>query len=131
MEQYDFVSTQEIEARVQRGTPTNTRRSTNFALHVYEQWHEARISPHPECNFPALTELANASNELISCTLCHFVFEIRRRDGKEYPPGSIHGTMCEIMRYFRGECNRPDLNFLRKKTSSTFCAEASIDGCRS
>ena len=47
MQRYDFVSTQEIEARVKQGTPVATQRSTNFALHVYEQWQEARTRAHP------------------------------------------------------------------------------------
>ena len=72
------------------------------------------------CGFPTLAELPNSSKDTVSRTLCHFVFEIRRCDGKEYPPGSIHGIMCGIMRYFRDDCNRPDLNFFKEENDFHF-----------
>lgn len=54
------------------------------------------------------------SKDTVSRALSHFVFEIRWQDGKEYPPGSIHGIMCGVMRYLQDDCNRPDLNFFKE-----------------
>ena len=106
MERFEFISTQEIDNRVRQGTPANTRRVTTFALHVYDVWLEARNALFPHDKFPPLEQLHEVPRELISRVLSHFVFEIRRQDGKKYPPGTINGIMRGIMRYFRDECNR-------------------------
>ena len=115
MERFQFLSTQEIDSRVRRGVPEGTKKSTTFALRVYEEWVTARNSAYPDAPLPSLDELLNVPNETFSQALSRFVFEIRRKDGKEYPSGSIHGIMCGVMRYFRDDCNRPDLNFFKEE----------------
>ena len=115
MERFEFVSTQDIDNRVRQGVPTSTRRANSFALHVYDVWVEARNARFPQDQFPPLEVLHDVPRELLSRVLSHFVFEIRRQDGKDYPPGTINGIMCGIMRHFRDECDRPDLNFFREE----------------
>ena len=97
MERFNFISTQEIESRVRHGVPAGTKKATTFALRVYEEWITARNEAFPEDQLPSLTDLPTVSKDIISRTLCHFVVEIRRKDGKEYPPirNRVETDLCE------------------------------------
>ena len=43
--------------------------------------------------------------------LSRFVLEIRRRDGKEYPPNTLYQICCGILRYIREV--KPQLDIFR------------------
>ena len=88
MDRFNFISTQEIDSRVRHGVPEGTRMAMTFALQVYEEWVKVRSSAFPEKQFPFLADLPIVSKFLLIQTLSHLVFEIRRQDGKEYPPGT-------------------------------------------
>ena len=65
--------------------------------------------------------------DLLIQVLSHFVYEIRRKDGKDYPPASIYGIMCDVIRYLRDDCNRPDLNFLNRSNKEFHYLRRCID----
>ncbi|CAH1242382.1 Hypp6640 [Branchiostoma lanceolatum] len=46
--------------------------------------------------------------------LARFVFEIRRKDGKPYPPTTLYNIVAAIMRHLREDLSRHDMNFLDK-----------------
>ena len=62
-------------------TPTNTKRSTNWALGVFNGWRVARISEYGSCP-PSLLEkpIVDELNKWI----LRFVNEVRRQDGEYY-----------------------------------------------
>ena len=41
--------------------------------------------------------------------LCKFILEIRRQDGKEYPPNTLYSIACGILRHVRNYA--PQVNF--------------------
>ena len=51
--------------------------------------------------------------------LCRFVLEMRKQNGKEYPPNTIHHIICGIMRYLRVE-GKPDIDFFKDNLFSHF-----------
>ena len=112
---------------MQRSVPENTRRANVFALRVYEEWVAARNMTFDECQYPDLSSLPNVGTDLLIQVLSHFVYEIRRKDGKEYPPSSIYGIMCGVMRYLRDDCNRPDLNFFNQSNKEFHYLRRCID----
>lgn len=124
---FQFISTQEINNSLLKATPPNTKRATNFAVHVYDEWLEERNRAFPKKQLPTLDELPTVSIDAFQNTLSHFVYEIRRKDGKQYPSNTIYGIMCGIIRYFREECNRPDLNFLKEEHIRFFYLRRCID----
>lgn len=128
-ERFQFVSTQEIENAVANAVPENTRRSTTFALRVYDDWVAARNAAFPSNQYPEIRNLPEESVERFNKILSHFIFEIRRRDGQEYPPNTIHGIMCGILRFLRDSLHRPDLNFFDKDNHSLKYLRDSLD-CR-
>ena len=49
---------------------------------------------------------------LIDHWLSRFVLEVRRKDGKPYPPNTLYNIVSGIQRYYKDEKERPDLDFL-------------------
>ncbi len=42
--------------------------------------------------------------------LTNFIFEVRKKDGREFPPNSIHHIVCGLQRYLRLEADKPNLD---------------------
>jgi hypothetical protein len=45
-----------------------------------------------------------------------FVMEVKRQDGKEYPPNTLTQIVSGLQRYLNTECQRPNINFFRGET---------------
>ena len=58
----------------------------------------------------------------ISDSMSHFVFEVKKQDGTEYPGNSLHGLVCSIQRYLKTQCGKHcrlfNDDFYRKLRSS-------------
>ena len=50
--------------------------------------------------------------------LSRFVIEIRRRDGKEYPPNTLYQICCGILHYIREV--KPQLDIFREAAFASF-----------
>jgi len=59
--------------------------------------------------------------------LARFFVEVRRKDGKEYPPRTLYQLGCDILRKLR-ELGRYDLNFL-DETNATFAMSRAETFC--
>eukprot|EP00058_Branchiostoma_floridae_P002267 XP_002587755.1 hypothetical protein BRAFLDRAFT_94659 [Branchiostoma floridae] len=57
-------------------------------------------------------ELEAVMHEEMNFWLMKFIFEVRRRDGKPYPPKTLYCLVSGLMRHFREDLNRHDMNFL-------------------
>ena len=53
--------------------------------------------------------------------MCRFALEIRRKDGKQYPPNTIHNICCGVMRYLRTQ-GKPEIDFFKDSSFSHFRA---------
>ncbi len=49
------------------------------------------------------------SFEQLNYWMSKFILEIRRKDGKEYPPNTLYSVSCGVMRHVRKYC--PEINF--------------------
>ena len=81
-DRFGSTSTENEIAEITKGyTPTNTKRSTNWALGVFNEWRAARISEYGSCP-PSLLEkpIVDELNKWI----LRFVNEVRRQDGEYY-----------------------------------------------
>ena len=72
-----------------------------------------------------LEDLDNA--ETLQHWLCHFVCEIRKKNGLEYPPNTLHHVVEGIMRHMRYNCGRPELDFFKDPSESFSEFRASLD----
>eukprot|EP00058_Branchiostoma_floridae_P002244 XP_002587732.1 hypothetical protein BRAFLDRAFT_94635 [Branchiostoma floridae] len=57
-------------------------------------------------------ELEAVMHEEMNFWLMKFIFEVRRIDGKPYPPKTLYCLVSGLMRHFREDLNRHDMNFL-------------------
>ena len=81
-DRFGSTSTENEMAEITKGyTPTNTKRSTNWALGVFNEWRAARISEYGSCP-PSLLEkpIVDELNKWIP----RFVNEVRRQEGEYY-----------------------------------------------
>ena len=87
---------EEIDVITKGYIPENTRKSTSWALKVFNEWTYSRESEERNCP-DNLLERGN--NEELNYWLPRFINEVRRTDGNPYPPRSIHQLLAGLQRY--------------------------------
>ena len=87
---------EEIDVITKGYIPENTRKSTSWALKVFNEWRYSRESEERNCP-DNLLETGN--NEELNYWLPRFINEVRRTDGNPYPPRSIHQLLAGLQRY--------------------------------
>jgi hypothetical protein len=72
-----------------------TKQDTTYCSKLEESWR-------PSETFPALL---NTTTVELTHWLSRFVVEVRKGDGTEYPPNTLHHTVAGLQRYlcFQGE----------------------------
>ena len=100
--------------------PQNTSKTTNWCINLWEQWRKNRKDL---CgNYPPPIYLCTI--ESLNSWLCKFILEIRRKDGKEYPPRTIYAISCGLLRHVRERC--PGINFFKDSEFDSF--RKTLDG---
>ncbi|XP_072348064.1 uncharacterized protein [Scyliorhinus torazame] len=101
--------------------PYNTRRATAWGIRAWDEWARNRNNYFMENNaeccesslyVPVLSH--EITHNELNFWLCHFVEEVRRRDGSFYPPNSLRLLCCSILRYLRETCKRLDIDFFNE-----------------
>lgn len=113
MERFTIVSSQAIENVVINTRSVNTTRNNSWCAKLYRDWSTWRKEEAAEKYIPTLEELWTAPKTSIASALKHFVFEIKRYDGSEYPANTIYNIICGISRFIKE--NRVECNILDKE----------------
>ncbi|XP_019637242.1 PREDICTED: zinc finger MYM-type protein 2-like [Branchiostoma belcheri] len=115
------MTTSAIEEKRKARIPEKTKQSTRWGKAVWDDWARAQNSlrtvgdVEPGDNYFIIpVDLSETSPEEMGFWLSRFVFEIRRQDGKPYPPKTLYNIVAAIMRHFREDLSRHDMNFLDK-----------------
>ena len=77
--------------------PKNTSKSTDWAVRVFKAWREQRSEEIDEKCPDNLLE--DPSVDALNFWLARFVVEVRREDGKPYPPATINNILAGLYRY--------------------------------
>ena len=77
--------------------PKNTSKSTDWAVRVFKAWREQR-SEEIDGKCPD-NLLEDPSVDALNFWLARFVVEVRREDGKPYPPATINNILAGLYRY--------------------------------
>ena len=72
-----------------------------YFMRVWKEWRECRNDA---------TDITTSNKTELDEALCRFVLEMRKKDGEQYPPNTMHHICCGIMRYLRLE-GQPDIDF--------------------
>ena len=89
-ERFDFnVTSDDLTCFMEVETPANTKRSTTWAVKIFDDWRRVR-------NATATSDLCpenifnHEDNSIICQWLCKFVTEVRKTTGEEYTPRSLY-----------------------------------------
>ena len=74
--------------------------------------------PLPAAAGVTIPPLADLDNSELQRYLTHFILEIRKKDGNEFPPNSLHHLVCGLM-YLRHH-GRPEVDFFKNPDFSSF-----------
>ena len=113
-------TSREIEGGRIDSVPIKTKQDTTYCLKLWESWREYRQN----CTSETIPQLKNMTAEELTHWLSRFVVEVRKTDGKEYPPNTLHHIVAGLQRYLRHEGKTVDL--FKDLKFSPF--RASLDG---
>ena len=91
----------EIQVRAS-ALPGNTKASTDWGIRVWSEWPASRVTAdvHREGVVPVTTALLEMPSADLAYWMGKFVLEIRKKDGKEFPPKSLYALVCCFKRYY-------------------------------
>jgi len=129
---FSIASSQDIDRVVSCSRSKNTVRNSSWCTKLYEDWatwrnQQSSTTQENDYLVPQLTDLWTAPKADISRALKHFIFEIRRQDGTEYPPNTIYNIVCGLARFIREE--RPDCNIMDKEDFNFVQFVRALDAC--
>ena len=104
---FDMLSDEEISELIKGATPVNIKivQKSNWALRTFNLWQE-EWKKNP-VQLVVNKELHEMSPSDLNFALKHFVFQIKRLNGENYPAESIKGLVTSLFHHIRTVLNRP------------------------
>ena len=89
--------------------PKNTDLETKKCMRLFEEWAKQRNNRHP--NEPVPSHILDEKDQVALCTwLCKLCVEVRKADGTQFPPRSIHHYVASVQRFIRTKDGSEKLN---------------------
>ena len=85
--------------------PKKTKEDTEYCMRIWNAWWKERIASYNEPRDEVASEVAQIipliqmNKKTMQHWLTLFVLEVRKQNGMEYPPNTLHHIVCGIMRY--------------------------------
>ena len=108
---------EDVQEAQQKAVPHNTLKATNWAVNAFKEWSAHRRSINKNRCPSHLFIMAKNKFEL-NYWMTRFVLEARRKDGKEYPPNTLHQICCGILRFIREI--EPDIDIFKDTAFKEF-----------
>ena len=82
--------------------PGNTKVSTDWGIRVWGEWAASRVTADVHCKgvVPVTTALLEIPSANLAYWMGKFVLEVRKKNGKEYPPKTLYAFVCCFKRYY-------------------------------
>ena len=96
-------SDEEVNNMRSTAVPKKTEADTKYCMRIWDAWRKERIS-RDEADSEAdkqITPIIQMDKEVMKHWLTLFILEVRKQNGTEYPPNTLHHIVCGIMRYQR------------------------------
>ena len=74
-----------------------TRKDTKYCVSMWDEWVVARA----KSTGTIIPYLKDISIPELNHWMCYFILEVRKKDGTEFPPNTLHHICCGILRYLR------------------------------
>jgi len=91
------ISEENIEQAIQSAVPASTRKDTKYCVSIWDEWVVARANSTGTI-IPYLKDITLPE---LNHWICYFILEVRKKDGTEFPPNTLHHICCGILRYLR------------------------------
>ena len=100
------TTSDQLEKLSKGGVPKNTQKNDAWAQKTFVDWMHTRNSSCSEDPCPQ-DVLLTSDAVLLDKWLSLFTIEVRRKDGSEYPPTTIHMLLCGLQRIMCRESEQP------------------------
>ena len=94
------ITSEDLSKYMEGEIPPNTEKYTAWALNNFEAWQKARNKRNIEDTCPE-NIFMNENNRFICEWLCKFITEMRKSNGEEYTPRSLHLILSGLQRHIR------------------------------
>ena len=109
------VGYKEIKLAQKTSVPTNTKKSTTWAVNIWKDWNSNCRDVSPS-DWPP--HLLLCSTWELNRGLSRFILEVRRQDGKNYPQNTLYQLCCGVMSYVREV--KPELDIFKDRAFADF-----------
>ena len=116
-------SDEEVEKARKARIPKNTRANTRYCMEIWNKWSSYRNSIVDKEHI--IEDITSLDNSTLQYWMSRFVLEIRKKDGTEYPPNTLHHICCGILRHLQ-ESGGVEIDFFKVVAFAEFCA--TLDG---
>lgn len=106
---------QEIAKAKEAAIPRKTVTDTNYCVGLWNQWCSHRAIKYGD-TIPPLDSISSAD---FAHHMSNFVFEIRKKDGSEFPPDSLHHLVSGLQRFVRWK-NNPAIDVFKDAEFAEF-----------
>ena len=109
------VTNVEIRQREKERIPEEIRKNTAWAVNVYQAWtkqQNRKIETLADEYSLVSFSLQTTNVKEADYWLTRFILEARSGDGKPYPANSLYSIATGLLRHFRNDLKRFDLNIL-------------------
>ena len=109
-------SREEVEQARKNAMPKKTQNDTKYyCVGIWNEWRQHKQLCDGSI-IPAVDELDPAA---LAKLLSHFTLEVRKKNGDEFPPNSLHHIICGIQRHLRMN-GKPAIDFFNDSTFADF-----------
>ena len=91
-----------------------------YCVNLWDAWTRYRL----ETTGATIKPLSELNHKELQHWLTRFVLEVRKKDGSQFPPNSLHHICCGLMRYLRLN-GQPSIDFFSDSDFADF--KASLD----
>ena len=102
-------SSEDVAMAIASSVPKKTQADTKYCVELWKKWSNFRNSITEE---QVPERIKAMDNEQLRYWLSRFVLEVRKRDGSEYPPNTLHHICCGLLRHIR-QSGRPEVDFFK------------------
>ena len=107
---------EEVKKAHAESIPKKTRQDTAYCLRLWEYWAEHRCMM-TGTSVPSFMQL---DRQDLQYWITRFILEVRKKDGMEYPPNTLHHIVCGLMHHLRQDCGKPDIDFFKDTAFADF-----------
>ncbi|XP_053399248.1 uncharacterized protein LOC123560554 [Mercenaria mercenaria] len=115
----DPMSEQQIREKNVGAVPKKTRALNEWSVKVWVDWARHRNAQPVtvyEPGYPIPEDIGLLDDAMLNYWGQRFIMEIKRQDGADHPPNTLHQLVCGLQRYLRNVCGKLYINFIKEGT---------------